>query len=145
MRDSALYVFSIEKGNVYRRRIISHFTVAPKRSAKKKEACEAAARHHLIVAMEQHRIVGFISAVHYLHPDKAQPELWINEVGVAPGMRGRGAGRALIEATLALGRELQCAEVWVLTDRTNTAAMNLYARTGGEEAEDDAVMFTYRL
>jgi hypothetical protein len=34
-------------------------------------------------------VVGFASAVHYVHPDKA-PELWINEVGVAePGDRIR--------------------------------------------------------
>lgn len=102
-------------------------------------------RHHLVVAIEQNRIVGFVSAVHYLHPDKAQPELWINEVGVAPELQGRGVGRALMEATLALGRELQCSVAWVLTERTNTAAMALYARTGAEEAEEEAVMFTYHL
>jgi len=39
-------------------------------------------RHHLVVAVE-HVVVGFCSAVDYIQPDKP-PELWINEVGVAP-------------------------------------------------------------
>lgn len=40
-------------------------------------------RHHLAVAIEAGLVVGVASAVHYVHPDKS-PELWINEVGVAP-------------------------------------------------------------
>ena len=72
-------------------------------------------------------IVGFVSAVHYVHPDKPQPELWINEVGVADGYRGQGIGGALMRATLDVGRRLGCAEAWVLTERSNEAAMRLYA------------------
>jgi GNAT superfamily N-acetyltransferase len=49
-------------------------------------------RHHLAVAVEDGRVVGFVSAVHYVHPDKPRPELWINEIGVAPTHRGRGLG-----------------------------------------------------
>ena len=40
-------------------------------------------RHHLAVALDGDLVVGMASAVHYVHPDKP-PELWINEVGVAP-------------------------------------------------------------
>jgi hypothetical protein len=40
-------------------------------------------RHHLVVALDEKLVVGFASAVHYVHPDKP-PELFINEVGVAP-------------------------------------------------------------
>lgn len=40
-------------------------------------------RHQLAVAIENGQVVGMASAVHHVHPDKP-PELWINEVGVAP-------------------------------------------------------------
>src|SRR5690554_1295594 len=40
-------------------------------------------RHHLVVAIDTGTVVGFVSAVHYVHPDKPAPEMWINEVGVA--------------------------------------------------------------
>jgi len=39
-------------------------------------------RHHLAVALGDGVVVGFASAVHYVHPDKPA-ELWINEIGVA--------------------------------------------------------------
>ena len=102
-------------------------------------------RHHLAVAIEDGRVVGFVSAVHYLHPDKPRPELWINEVSVAATHRGRGLGTALLRSLFAVAQSLGCAEAWVLTDRANTAAMRLYAVAGSTESPTDHVMFTFRL
>ena len=102
-------------------------------------------RHHLIVALQAGMIVGFISAVHYVHPDKVGPELWINEVGVADGYRGRGIGATLMHEALAVGRRLGCEEAWVLTDRSNEAAMRLYASSGGAAAPGDMVMFEFHI
>ena len=100
-------------------------------------------RHHLAAAIDRGRIVGFASGVHYVHPDKPA-ELWINEVGVAETHQGRGIGKAVVRALLEHGRRLGCREAWVLTDRSNTAAMRLYASAGGEDAGDH-VMFNFAL
>jgi ribosomal protein S18 acetylase RimI-like enzyme len=102
-------------------------------------------RHHLAVAVEDGCVVGFVSAVHYVHPDKPRPELWINEIGVAATHQGRGLGTRLLHVVFAMARGLGCAEAWVLTDRANTAALRLYAAAGSTEAPTDAVMFTFRL
>jgi aminoglycoside 6'-N-acetyltransferase I len=102
-------------------------------------------RHHLAVAIEDGLVVGFVSAVHYVHPDKPCPELWINEVSVAATHRGRGLGTRLLHSLFDVARGLGCAEAWVLTDRANTAAMRLYAAAGSTEAPTDHVMFTFRL
>lgn len=101
-------------------------------------------RHHLAVAVDQGQVVGFASGVHYFHPDKP-PELWINEVGVAPSYQGHGVGKAVIRMLLQHGKRLGCREAWVLTDLSNHAAMGLYASTGGQEAPHDQVMFTFFL
>lgn len=101
-------------------------------------------RHHLAVAIDQGEVIGFASGVHYVHPDKPA-ELWINEVGVAPTHHGRGIGKAIIRALLEHATRLGCREAWVLTDRSNQAAMRLYASTGGEEAPGEHVLFTYDL
>jgi len=101
-------------------------------------------RHHLAVAVEQGVVVGFCSAVDYIHPDKP-PELWINEVGVAPSHRNRGVGRRLLRALLEVARNAGCRHAWVLTDRSNSAAMRLYASAGGNEAHEDTVMFSFVL
>jgi aminoglycoside 6'-N-acetyltransferase I len=101
-------------------------------------------RHHLSVAIEQGTIVGFASAVHYVHPDK-QPELWINEIGVAATHRNIGLGKKLLRALFEVGRGLGCREAWVLTDRSNLPAIRLYASVGGVEPPGDVVFFTFGL
>lgn len=88
-------------------------------------------RHHLVVALDSGTVVGMITAVHYVHPDKA-PQLWVNELGVAPSHQRRGIGRQLLDAMLAHGRALGCTEAWVGTEETNEAARNLYRAAGGE-------------
>ena len=99
---------------------------------------------HLVAAIEEGRLVGFISAMHYVHPDKPV-ELWINEVGVAPSHRVRGIGGELLRAMLEHGRKLGCVNAWVLTEKENKAAMRLYARAGGVEAKKPAAMFEFDL
>ena len=89
-------------------------------------------RHHMVVAMLDGQVVGMASAVHYLHPDK-EPELWINEVSVAPAYQRRGIGKQLMQALLAHGRTLGCREAWLGTELDNTAARRLYAAVGGKE------------
>jgi aminoglycoside 6'-N-acetyltransferase I len=102
-------------------------------------------RHHIVVAIDAGIVVGFASAVHYVHPDKPSPELWINEVGVASSHQGRGLAKAMLQTLLAHARKLGCLEAWVLTDRANTAAMRLYQSTGAVEAPGETVMFEFPL
>ncbi len=101
-------------------------------------------RHHLAVAMDGGLIVGFASAVHYVHPDKPA-ELWVNEVGVAPTHRRLGLGQRLLESLFARGASLGCREAWVLTSPANYGAMRLYESAGGRVLEDPPAMFTFRL
>jgi ribosomal protein S18 acetylase RimI-like enzyme len=105
----------------------------------------ADSRHHLAVAIEDNLVIGFVSAVHYVHPDKPHPELWINEIGVAETHQRQGLGKRLMNAIFAIGRELGCESAWVLTDRENTAAMNLYSAVGNAEEPTDHVMFSFHL
>ena len=101
-------------------------------------------RHHLGVAIDGGTVVGMASGVHYVHPDKP-PELWVNEVGVAPSHQGRGIGRRLLGALFDRARQRGCAEAWVLTGQDNTVARRLYAAAGGEEEDPPPVMVSFRL
>ena len=101
-------------------------------------------RHHIVVALSEGVVIGFASAVHYIHPDKPT-ELWINEVGVADAHQGKGVGKAIMNELLHLGKQFGCVNAWVLTDRSNTAANRLYQSTGGQVAEGDTVMYEFRL
>ena len=99
-------------------------------------------RHHMAVARVGGLIVGMASAVHYVHPDKP-PELWVNEIGVAPSHQSQGIGKQLMQALFARGRALGCTEAWVGTGESNHAARRLYAAVGGNE--EPMVYVTFRL
>ena len=101
-------------------------------------------RHHLVVALDGDLVVGMGSGVHYVHPDKP-PELWINEVGVAPTHHSRGIGREIVSTLIAHGKSIGCYEAWVLTSPTNESAKRMYRAAGAIPDEELSVMFTYRM
>ena len=101
--------------------------------------------HHLVVAIDDGRIIGFASAVQYFHPDKPGPELWVNEVGVAPSHQKRGIGKAIVQAVLEVARNAGCSEAWVLTERNNQPARRLYKAAGSQEEQEEIVMFIFKL
>jgi ribosomal protein S18 acetylase RimI-like enzyme len=108
-------------------------------------------RHHIAVAIDDGMVVGFASGVHYVHPDKP-PELWVNEVGVAPTHQRRGLAKAVLRALFEEGKSHNCTAAWVLTHRSNPEAMALYASIGGIEGaegglgnSDDIVGFSFSL
>ncbi len=98
--------------------------------------------HHLVVAIEDDVVVGMISAVVFLHPDKA-PQLWINEIGVGREHQRRGIGRQLVDATLELARRLRCTCAWLGSEPENVTAHRLYERAGGTGAP--CLLFTFEL
>lgn len=104
----------------------------------------ADSRHHLAVAVDGPEVVGMASGVHYVHPDKP-PELWVNEVAVAPGYRNQGIGRKLLEALFERVRSLGCHQAWVATEPSNTPARRLYAAVGGKESPLPFVMVEFDL
>ena len=89
-------------------------------------------RHHIVVAMDNDLVVGIVTGVHYVHPDKP-PELFIVEVGVAAEYRGRQIGRQLMRAMLDHAKTLGCHEAWLGAEEDNAAARRLYAAVGGQE------------
>jgi ribosomal protein S18 acetylase RimI-like enzyme len=99
-------------------------------------------RHHIVVAIEADVVVGMVTAVDYIHPDK-KPQLWINEIGVAPTHQRRGIAKRMLEAMLAHGRALGCTEAWVGTENNNIAARTLYENADG--SPESFVLYSFDL
>jgi ribosomal protein S18 acetylase RimI-like enzyme len=57
-------------------------------------------------------------------------EAYLQELYVAPRLRGRGIGRALLEATIAAAREAGASSLDLNTGETDTAARGLYESSG---------------
>jgi aminoglycoside 3-N-acetyltransferase I len=101
--------------------------------------------HHLLFAWDdQHphdRPIGFVSGVEILHPDK-DPELYLNELGVADAAQRQGVGTALVRALADLARAHGCVAMWEVSDADNQAATATYRRSGADEGSPTNV-FTW--
>lgn len=97
--------------------------------------------HHLLVAYDGDKPVGFVSGVETTHPDKGS-EMFLYELAVDEPWRRRGIGRALVERLGDLARERGCYGMWVITDEDNEAARATYVGTGGG-AEPDQVVYVW--
>jgi ribosomal protein S18 acetylase RimI-like enzyme len=75
--------------------------------------------------------------------DEARAEVLLYSLDVSERFRRQGAGRQLVEATKRWAAEVGADTVWVGTERSNTAAMALYASCGGREDPPDAAVFVF--
>jgi ribosomal protein S18 acetylase RimI-like enzyme len=97
--------------------------------------------HHLLIAYEDERPVGFVTGVEMTHPDKGT-EIFVYELGVLEHAQNRGIGRALVRALSGIAIARGCYGMWVLTDADNDAAFRTYERAGGKRSEGQ-VMFDW--
>src|SRR5262245_22464118 len=98
--------------------------------------------HIMFVAIAGNRVVGECAAVIHRHPDKVT-ELYIDEVGVAPGFTRQGIARRLLDEMLAFGKAAGCEEAWVGTEPDNHPARGLYESRGA--TAEPFVMYVYKL
>ncbi len=102
-----------------------------------------AEKHNRItVAISGGLVVGMASGLVYLHLDKP-PQLFINEVGVAPPYQRQGIATELVNLLVASGRTSGCNEAWVATECGNVEARAFYESLKGEEDDDMAVVYTF--
>jgi aminoglycoside 6'-N-acetyltransferase I len=84
------------------------------------------------------------SAVEYFHPDKS-PQLWINEVGVAPTHRRRGIGRALVLELVAEAESRGCICAWLGTDSDNESGKACFSSIPGVSAPQAFLLYEWDL
>ena len=101
-------------------------------------------RHVLCFATDDETVVGMASAFEYLHPDK-QPQLFINEVGVAPTHRRQGIGRRLVETLLANAKERGCAYAWLGTGIDNTSGQACFGSVQGTGSPEKFLLYEWEL
>jgi ribosomal protein S18 acetylase RimI-like enzyme len=99
--------------------------------------------NHLLVAYVDGEPAGFVSGTELMHPDDPRPELFLNELGVDEGFRGRGIGTALVAKLWEIAQSRGCRGMWVLTDDDNPAALKAYRRAGGKRLPEPQVMFQW--
>jgi len=80
------------------------------------------------LAMTGGRAVGLVHWIYHRSTWTAGDYCYLQDLFVAPDVRGGGVGRALIEHVYADARRCNAARVYWLTHETNHTAMQLYDR-----------------
>lgn len=92
----------------------------------------------LVAALDREHenlVVGFASAMIYLHPDKMGPEMVILEVGVDTAYQRKGVGKEIMSVMLTEAKKAGCKVAWLATEADNAAALALYNAAGGKPPE----------
>jgi ribosomal protein S18 acetylase RimI-like enzyme len=100
-------------------------------------------RNILLVAYTGGIPSGFLYAYILSGLKTPYPKMFLYSIDVFAPYRRQGIGSLLIGALKKLAQAGNCSEIFVLTNKSNEAAMQLYARTGGAIENGDDVLFVY--
>jgi GNAT superfamily N-acetyltransferase len=89
----------------------------------------------LLGARTDRRLVGYACLYWHFSSLEAAERVLMNDLYVVEDARGRGVGRALIEASAEVARELGVAYLEWSTEPDNHTAQSLYDTTGAERSE----------
>jgi GNAT superfamily N-acetyltransferase len=89
----------------------------------------------LLGARQGEEIVGFACLYWHFSSLSAAETVLMNDLFVSESVRGRGVGRALIEASATVARERGAAHLEWATAPDNHTAQRLYDSTGAERSE----------
>src|SRR4051812_26513835 len=81
---------------------------------------------YALVAEHDMRVVGIVHYLFHRSTSMIEPTCYLQDLFTDESMRGRGVGRALIEAVYAKAREFGAGRVYWQTHETNATAMKLY-------------------
>ena len=83
-----------------------------------------------LIAVFEGRLVGLTHFLFHRHGWKIEDTCYLQDLYADPDVRGRGVGRALIEAVYDAADDHGCPSVYWLTQDFNTTARQLYDRIG---------------
>jgi GNAT superfamily N-acetyltransferase len=89
---------------------------------------DAAEPMHALVAADAGRIVGLAHYLFHRHMTRIEPVCYLSDLYTVESLRGRGVGRALIEAVCERAKRTGASRVYWQTQATNTAGRALYDR-----------------
>ncbi|MDR5880646.1 GNAT family N-acetyltransferase [Caballeronia sp. LZ032] len=81
---------------------------------------------HAMVAESEGRLVGLVHFLYHRHTTMAGPICYLQDLFTLSSARGKGIGRALIEAVYVEAKKANAERVYWQTHETNETAMKLY-------------------
>lgn len=84
----------------------------------------------ILVARRQDKIVGMVNLLFTVSTALGERVALLEDMVVAPAMRGGGIGSRLIERAIEVAEHSGCRRITLLTDQANRPAQRFYAKHG---------------
>lgn len=84
----------------------------------------------VLVARRDGEVVGMVNLLFTVSTALGERVALLEDMVVAPSVRGAGVGSALLTAAIDFARAQRCPRITLLTDRVNADAQRFYARHG---------------
>ncbi|MFU1479006.1 GNAT family N-acetyltransferase [Roseovarius sp. C7] len=81
-----------------------------------------------LLAFDGDRAVGLVHFIYHPHNWRIEKTCYLQDLYADPSVRGKGVGRALIEAVYAAADAAGCPSVYWMTQEFNSEARHLYDR-----------------
>ena len=94
---------------------------------------------HALVAESEAKLVGLVHYLLHRSTTLIEPNCYLQDLFTDERTRGKGVGRALIEAVYERARVAGCSRVYWLTHQTNATARRLY-----DQVADNTGFIVYR-
>ncbi len=96
-----------------------------------------------LCAFDGEEPVGLILAHRLRRFDGDPDELYVHAVDVLESHRRRGIASRMLEFFKSRLQELDCGEMWLITERANEPALTLYRKAGGRTENADSLVFKW--
>jgi GNAT superfamily N-acetyltransferase len=87
---------------------------------------------HALVAESEGQLLGLAHYLFHRSTIQIEPSCYLQDLFTTEAARGKGVGRALIEAVYRRAMDAGCARVYWQTHETNTTAMALYDKVASK-------------
>lgn len=99
---------------------------------------------HVLAAVEDKRLLGGLTAYELMRYKSERTDIFLYDIAVKPEHRQHGIGRMLLEALKKLCKDKGIQHAFVITQRFNIAALELFKDLGGQP-DMDSIMFEFKL
>jgi len=101
-------------------------------------------RNYILVAIENNKIVGGLTAFEMEMYKNEFSEMFLFEIEVLKNYRQQGVGKSLIQELKNICNQKGIKQIFVVTSRTNYPALKLYETAGGA-SDNESKLFNFFL
>ena len=100
--------------------------------------------NYFLAALDNNHVIGFLLAYKLKRYDGLRSMLYVHEVDVKESYRRQGVATKLFDEIKRISKNEELMKIFLITNESNIAAMNLYAVEGGIRNEADEVVFEFK-